>query len=195
VGAVCYVDVGTWEDWRPDAGSFPRAVLGKSNGWPGEKWLDIRQWSTLEPILTARFTMCAAKGFDGIEADNVDGYSNKTGFPLTASDQLLFNTRMAALAHKVGLPVALKNDVDQVAALQPLFDWAINEQCAQYNECGVYSAFTAAGKAVWNVEYRSSSYPAFCARTYPIFGASSMLRDTNLTPTGVRKVCLSASGR
>jgi hypothetical protein len=24
---ICYVDVGSWERWRPDAGRFPRAVL------------------------------------------------------------------------------------------------------------------------------------------------------------------------
>lgn len=46
---ICYVDVGSWERWRPDAGTFPRAVLGKSNGWPGERWLDVRRLSILEP--------------------------------------------------------------------------------------------------------------------------------------------------
>ena len=25
------------ENWRPDAGDFPASVLGRSNGWPGEK--------------------------------------------------------------------------------------------------------------------------------------------------------------
>src|SRR5512142_1630416 len=36
---VCYVDAGTWENWRPDAARFPRALLGAQNGWPGERWL------------------------------------------------------------------------------------------------------------------------------------------------------------
>ena len=25
---VCYIDAGTWENWRPDAKSFPSSVLG-----------------------------------------------------------------------------------------------------------------------------------------------------------------------
>jgi hypothetical protein len=33
--AVCYLDVGTWENWRSDASQFPASVLGSSNGWPG----------------------------------------------------------------------------------------------------------------------------------------------------------------
>ena len=88
---VCYIDAGTWENWRPDASSFPSSVMGKSNGWPGEKWLDIRQISVLGPIMQARVALCAQKGFDGVEFDNVDGYTNPTGFPLTAQDQLNYN--------------------------------------------------------------------------------------------------------
>ena len=100
---VCYVDAGTWESWRPDAGQYPAAVKGKSNGWPGEKWLDIRRLDVLGPILRARLDMCAAKGFDAAEFDNVDGYTNKTGFKLTASDQLAFDRWLAGEAHARGL--------------------------------------------------------------------------------------------
>ena len=76
------------ENWRLDAGSFPASVKGGSNGWPGERWLDIRQLSVLEPIMDKRLAMCAAKGFDAVEPDNMDGWQNRTGFPLTAQDQL-----------------------------------------------------------------------------------------------------------
>ena len=32
---VCYISVGTWEDWRPDAGDFSAPVMGKGyEGWP-----------------------------------------------------------------------------------------------------------------------------------------------------------------
>src|SRR5207245_9378608 len=60
---VCYVDAGTWENWRPDAAGYPRAVLGKTNGWPGERWLDIRRLAVLAPILRGRLALCAAHGF------------------------------------------------------------------------------------------------------------------------------------
>ena len=81
---ICYISAGSLEDWRPDADQFPKSVLGKSlEGWVGERWLDIRQIDLLAPIMTARMDLCKEKGFDGIEPDNIDGYINDTGFPLT----------------------------------------------------------------------------------------------------------------
>jgi hypothetical protein len=154
---VCYIDAGTWENWRPDAAQFPDSVKGKSNGWPGEVWLDIRQLSVIGPILQARMDQCKAKGFDGVEFDNVDGYTNDTGFPLTANDQLSYNVFLANEAHKRGLSVALKNDLDQVTTLLPYFDWALNEQCFDYSECGSLTPFIKAGKAVMQVEYTDDS--------------------------------------
>jgi hypothetical protein len=151
--AVCYVSAGSFESFRPDAAAFPTSVKGKSNGWPGEKWLDIRQIPVLLPIIAARVDLCVAAGFDAVEFDNVDGYTNDTGFPLTASDQFAYNWVLTYVAHARGLSVGLKNDVEQAEALQPYFDFAINEQCAQYSECGVYDSWTAAGKAVLQVEY------------------------------------------
>jgi hypothetical protein len=153
--AVCYVDAGTWEDFRPDAGLYPASVKGLSNGWPGERWLDIRATGVLMPIITARVAKCAAAGFDAVDFDNVDGYENDTGFPLTATDQLTFNEDLATIGHAYGLSVGLKNDPDQLGALQDSFDFALNEQCAQYDECDAYDGWTAAGKAVVEVEYRA----------------------------------------
>jgi len=154
--AVCYVDAGTWEDFRPDAGAYPSSVLGLPNGWPGERWLDIRATSVLLPILQARVSKCVTAGFDAVEFDNVDGYTNDTGFPLTASDQLTFNTDLATMAHDAGLSVGLKNDLGQLAQLQDDFDFAINEQCAQFHECSAYDGWEAAGKDVLEVEYHVS---------------------------------------
>ena len=41
---------------------FPRAVLGKGNGWEGERWLDIRRTDVLEPLMAARIDMCRGEG-------------------------------------------------------------------------------------------------------------------------------------
>ena len=87
---ICYIDVGTAENWRSDYGSFPAGVQGNTNGWPGEKWLDVRQLSVLEPIMAARFQMCQQKGFDAVEPDNTDGFENGTGFPISAAQQATF---------------------------------------------------------------------------------------------------------
>jgi hypothetical protein len=161
--AICYIDAGTWENWRPDRRRFPRALLGRSNGWPGERWLDIRRLDVLLPIMRDRFAMCARKGFDAVEPDNVDGYANETGFPLTARDQLRFNRALARLAHRAGLAVGLKNDLDQAAALRRDFDFAVVEQCFQYDECERTRAFTRMRKPVFAVEYELPR-AQFCAR-------------------------------
>jgi len=100
--------------------------------------------------------MCKDKGFDAVEPDNIDGYTNNTGFPLTAQNQITYNNWLADQAHALGLSIGLKNDVDQVAALQPKFNWALNKECNQYAECGVYSAFTLANKAIFNAEYKDT---------------------------------------
>jgi hypothetical protein len=158
---ICYIDAGTWESWRPDASQFPPAVLGNPvSGFPNERWLDIRQTSILSPIIIGgnpaspgRLDQCHAKGFDGVEFDNVDGYTNNSGFPLTAQDQLNYNTLLANAAHQRGLNVALKNDLDQIGTLLPYFDWVLDEQCFQYSECNKLVAFLRASKAVMEVEY------------------------------------------
>lgn len=84
---MCYINVGTWENWRPDAKQFPSSVLGRTNGWPGERWLYIRQTNVLAPIITARFQMCKDKGFDAIEADSVNGRNLNVRATLELSDQ------------------------------------------------------------------------------------------------------------
>lgn len=175
---ICYVNVGAWESFRPDAAKFPAAVLGKGNGWQGERWLDVRRTDVLRPLMAARFDMCRAKGFDAVEPDNVDGYANATGFPLTAAQQLTYNRMIAELAHRRGLAVGLKNDLDQVPALLPDFDFSVDEQCAQYGECPRLSPFVAAGKPVFHVEYELRA-EQFCARTVAL-GFSSMVKHLEL---------------
>ncbi|MEZ0094344.1 endo alpha-1,4 polygalactosaminidase [Streptacidiphilus sp. EB129] len=159
---VCYLNAGAYEDFRPDHGRYPSALLGADNGWPGERWLDIRQRALLAPLLSARLDMCRAKGFDAVEPDNVDGYTNDTGFPLTADDQLAFNRMVAGLAHARGLAVGLKNDLDQLPDLVGDFDFAVDEQCAEFHECDALTPFVAAGKAVFEAEYALPTSD-FCA--------------------------------
>ena len=176
---ICYIDVGTWENWRSDASKFPASVKGANNGWPGEKWLDIRQLSTLEPIMTARFQMCQSKGFDAVEPDNMDGWQNKTGFSITAAQQLDYNRWIAGEIHDLGMAVFQKNDPEQATQLQPSFDGALNEQCNQYQECASYQAYLTAGKPVLNAEYQSSRYAAFCAADKKL-GIMGALFNVNL---------------
>ena len=50
-----------------------------------------------------------------------------------------------------------------MAELEPHFDWALNEQCVQYEECERLLPFVAAGKAVFGVEYTADPV-RFCPR-------------------------------
>jgi hypothetical protein len=175
---VCYLNAGAWEEFRPDADAFPESLLGEPNGWPGERWLDIRRLEWLGPIMEARLDLCRDKGFDGVEVDNVDGYANETGFPLTAADQLAYNRFLADAAHSRGLSVGLKNDVEQAQALEPYFDWAINEECVRYHECGQLLPFIEAGKAVFHVEYDLEASD-FCPQTAAL-GFSSIRKRPEL---------------
>ncbi|MCX5382877.1 endo alpha-1,4 polygalactosaminidase [Streptomyces sp. NBC_00083] len=175
---ICYVSTGSWEDWRPDAQRFPKSVLGKGNGWSGERWLDIRRTDVLEPLVARRLDLCRQKGFDGVEPDNMDGYVNDTGFPLTAADQLTYNELVARLAHARGLAVGLKNDLDQIPRLLGQFDFAVDEQCAQYGECDKLTPFVKAGKAVFHAEYELTP-DRFCARSRKL-GLSSIQKKYDL---------------
>jgi hypothetical protein len=168
---VCYVSVGSWEDWRPDADQFPASVIGTDyEGWPGENWLDIRQIELLGPMMGARLDLCRDKGFDGLEPDNIDGYTNDTGFPLTYADQVKYNRWLAEEAHARGLSIGLKNDADQVADLLRYFDWALTEDCFAEGWCEDMKPFTQTGKPVFAAEYTDmdASLEHLCPQAQPL---------------------------
>ncbi|MEJ2209917.1 MAG: endo alpha-1,4 polygalactosaminidase [Anaerolineae bacterium] len=182
---VCYLSAGSWEDWRPDADLFPALVLGNDyEGWPGERWLDIRRIDLLAPIMRARLDLCRAKGFDGVEPDNVDGYSNDTGFALTYEDQLAYNRWLADEAHARGLSIGLKNDAEQAGDLLADFDWALTEDCFAQGWCGEVAPFVEAGKAVFAAEYTDElTVKRFLKGVCPqaeAIGFSAILKDRDL---------------
>lgn len=176
---VCYLNAGAWEDWRTDAGQFPDAVKGNAlPNWPGERWLDIRQLSVLEPIMSARLDLCQQKGFDAVEPDNIDGYTNDSGFIISYQAQIAYNTFLANAAHARGLSIGLKNDMSQASDLLASFDWALNEECFYYAECDTLAPFTNAGKAVFNVEYNLTA-DQFCTQANQL-GFNSMVKRLSL---------------
>lgn len=159
---ICYFSAGSWENYRSDAGDFPDSVLGNvMDGWPDERWLDIRQLEVLSPIMERRLDLAVQKRCDGVEPDNIEGYTNDTGFAFTYLDQQIYNTWLAKAAHSRNLSIGLKNDLGQIDDLLPFFDWALNEQCFQYDECDPLDAFVADNKAVFGVEY-SLNTTDFC---------------------------------
>ena len=150
---LCYFSAGSGEDWRPDYDDLDPAALGQPlDGWPGEVWLDVRHPSVWA-VMRGRLDRAVAAGCDGVDPDNMDGWLQDSGFPLAAADQLAYNRWIANQAHLRGLTVGLKNSGDQVPALVDYFDFDLNEQCHEYDECDQLAPFTLQAKPVFNVEY------------------------------------------
>ncbi|HUH97353.1 MAG TPA: endo alpha-1,4 polygalactosaminidase [Anaerolineales bacterium] len=164
---ICYMSVGSWEDWRPDRGQFPPEVLGRDyDGWPGERWLDVRQIERLAPVMRARFDRCRAMGFDALEPDNMEVHDNDTGFPITYEDQLRYARWLADEAHSRGLAIGMKNAPDSVKDLLPHFDFAITEDAFVQGWAEEMRPFIQAGKPVFAAEYDDTGvdFPAACRR-------------------------------
>jgi endo-alpha-1,4-polygalactosaminidase (GH114 family) len=168
---IGYINVGSWEDWRPDKDQFPPEVLGKAyEGWPGEKWLDIRRLDLLAPILRARLDLCQAKGFDAVEPDNMEIHSNGSGFPITYEDQLKYALWLADEAHRRGLAIGVKNAADQVRDLIDHFDFAITEDYFFYGWQEKMQPFIDANKPVFAAEYDDTGvdFAAACRKANEI---------------------------
>jgi len=158
---ICYFSAGSIESDRPDTSLFPSSIKSnKMDGWP-EYWIDISQLLTepkLKQIMINRMDLAVQKGCDGIDPDNMDSYSNNVkkvignGY-ITSQDQLNYNKWIATTAHSKNLLVDLKNDLDQIKDLVDYFDFAVNEQCFQYQECSMVIPFINSNKAVFNIEY------------------------------------------
>jgi hypothetical protein len=177
--AVCYLDVGSWESYRPDADSFPRSAIGRRyEGFPDERWLDVRRFHLFAKALERRFGICARKGFDAVEPDNLAGWENATGFPIGAAAQLRFNRWVARQVRARGMAVALKNDGRQVGQLLDGFDLAIVEQCFQYDECELYEPFVLEGKPVFEAEYELE--PALFCDAANSLGFSAIAKSYDL---------------
>lgn len=157
VRTVCYINAGAYESWRSDKKSFPRSVIGSPlDGWDGENWLDVNRVDVLLPIMSARMDVCAKKGFDAIDPDNTDGWTQRSGFRISPQAQITYQTALAKAAHQRGLAIGLKNNVGQLRQLADVVDFAVNEECAEWDECDEYKDFLASGKAVFNIEYSGS---------------------------------------
>lgn len=179
---ICYISVGSWEDWRPDKDQFPMEVLGNDyTGWEGEKWLDIRRIDLLAPLMLARLDLCRAKGFDAIEPDNMETYTNDTGFPLTFDDQLKYALWLADEAHLRGLAIGQKNASDQVSRLVDVYDFAITEDYFYYRDAGTMLPYVKAEKPVFAAEYTDlpGDFTKFCEQSKK-FNFSAILKNREL---------------
>lgn len=186
---VCYLDVGSWEQGRPDSNQYPESLkIHYDSAW-GEWFLDVtdvfKPNSSLATILRNRFQMCKDKGFDAIEPDNLQNDENAGG-KITLQQQIDFNGWIADLAHDIGIAILQKNGPDKVLLkdrtgkmMVEKFDGILNEECQQYNECAPLSEYPKRGKLALNVEYKKG-LTVDCA-TSDRLQMNSIKKDLNLT--------------
>jgi len=156
---ICYFSVGTFEKWRPDAEKFldiEDLVRDKMDKW-NENYIDITN-PQLKPIMSKRFDLAKEKGCDAVEPDNIDIYMDekikKWKKPISVEDQINYDIWLTEEAHSRGLSIAMKNDVENIEKLLKYFDFAINEECYEYDECGNYvESFIKNDKAVFMAAY------------------------------------------
>lgn len=185
---ICYISVGSWEEWRGDAADFPEDVLGGPlEDWPGERYVDVRARDALAPIWEARLDACAAAGFDAVDPDNIDVYANDSGFALTAADAEAMMRWLAEAAHERGLAIGQKNAPELVPALADVVDFAVVEECLEQSFCARFDAFGDAGKPVFAVEYPASATipTGYCERA-EAHGLSLLLSTPALNGPGWR---------
>lgn len=181
---ICYFSAGSYEPDRPDSDALSKTGLGRTlDGWPDEKWLDIRA-TGVRDLMKARLDTAKSKGCDGVEPDNVDGFDNENGLGLTQKDALEYDRFLATESHARGLSIGLKNSLGLVSDLVSSFDWALNEECLQYDECDTLEPFIKAGKAVFHCEYGKNT-DGICGKAPE--GFSTIVKNLDLD--AFRLVC------
>jgi hypothetical protein len=164
---ICYIEVGaagnyysasdeglavTYYQQLQNAGDLGSAM----SGYP-EYYLNINAPSTLSIIEAMIQQQCAAKGFDAVEPDIDDSYTDATGFDITEADNIRYDEALGAYAHSLGLAWGQKNgdnDPQFSEALEPTTDFLLDEECNYYQTCAIVAApYVQAGKLVLDAEY------------------------------------------
>ena len=155
--AICYFSGGTMQKSRKyDYDDYVKAgvQLPETSGW-GNHYIDIRNKRKLQPLIKARMKRAKSYGCDGVEVDSLGLYVHNIR-DYTKEDTIVFGKWLAETAHSVGIPIGLKNVAGCAEALEPYFDFAVVESCAESpNLCKIYDVFTRHGKGVFIVHYKN----------------------------------------
>ncbi|MEV6413056.1 endo alpha-1,4 polygalactosaminidase [Kribbella sp. NPDC051718] len=193
---ICYVNAfqvqpGEQSQWESDLllrDSAGRLVIDED--W-GEPLLDIRgaKAARVAAKVNGWIDGCATKGYKAIEPDNYDSYERSKNLITTAQARTYLKL-LADHAHVKNLAIAQKNTVDLAQYRTTVgLDFAVAEECGQYNECGDYVDYF--GNNVIVIEYTNTGRTRACSG----FGStlSIVQRDVDVSTPGtsgyVRKTC------
>jgi hypothetical protein len=165
--AICYIEIGSAGDYYSAAGEgIPVTYFAqlkaagdlgaKMPGYP-EYYLNINAPSTVSIIESMIRQQCAAKGFDAVEPDIGDSYTDNTGFGITEAQNAAYDNTLGTYAHSLGLAWGQKNgdqDPSFAKMQEPVADFLLTEECNYYHTCATVTApYLAAHKLVLNAEY------------------------------------------
>lgn len=189
---VCYVN---GFQTQPDEAAFwrkrPDLILRKDgkpvldSAW-GEKLLDTRtpvKRDRLAVIVGRWIDGCARAGFQAVEFDNLDSFARSRGLITRAQNKAMARL-LVTRSHRAGLAAGQKNWSEWNGRTAG-FDFAVAEECGRYAECGSYVRHY--GNRVLVIEYRQVDFAKTCTR----WGSrlAVVLRDRNLSRTGLRRFC------
>ncbi|KAF1816225.1 hypothetical protein P152DRAFT_511036 [Eremomyces bilateralis CBS 781.70] len=182
---ICYFSAGTFEPYVPDAADFNPEDMGDIlDDWPDERWLNVGS-SNVRDIMVKRIVIAKEKGCDAIDPDNMDGYeADGGGIGLKKKDSIDYFKFLATEAAKLDLSIGLKNSIGMIDDVLPSAQFAVNEQCSEWDECGDYSPFVDAKKPVFHIEYPNESSSRASGRSSGLTcdgeGLSTVLKNMDL---------------
>jgi hypothetical protein len=192
---ICYVNAfqaqpGTEDEWGDLLLRDGSGKVVYDEDW-GEAMLDIRTADKRQRIadrVDSWIDSCADKGFDAVEPDNLDTF-DRTNL-LSESNAKAFIKLLSTHAHDKGLAIGQKNTAELASAHKEMgTDFAVAEECAEWNECGDYA--DAYDDHVVVIEYAKANLKKACSQ----FGdrLSIVLRDVDVSAPGsdgyVRETC------
>jgi hypothetical protein len=193
---ICYVNAfqvqpGEQSQWPSDL--LLRDAQGKlviDEDW-GEALLDIRgaKAARVAAKVNGWIDGCASKGYKAIEPDNYDSFSRSKNL-ISTTQARTYLKLLADHSHSKNLAIAQKNTVELSQYRSSVgLDFAVAEECGQYDECGDYVDYF--GNNVIVIEYTNSGRQKACSA----FGSrlSIVQRDVDVSTPGsggyVRKTC------
>ncbi|KAF1964390.1 hypothetical protein BU23DRAFT_492819 [Bimuria novae-zelandiae CBS 107.79] len=189
---ICYFSAGTYEPWREDAGKFTPADYGKKMDEWDEWWLDLQR-PNVKTIMENRIKRAADAGCHAIDPDNIDGYvTHQDGFKYANSVYIDYVKWLSTTAKKYNLVTGLKNALEISQSVLDFVEFAVNEQCHETDpsdadstwDCPDYRPFTAAQKAVFNIEYHNDKAVYCKDPTNPTVNLSTVLKPMGLDTLG-----------
>lgn len=163
---ACSFSAGTLELFRSDISSkwYDAVVPGADLASWDEIWLDLSKLSKIKKVLRPRFNRAKALGCDALELDNVDCFladdcwkSSFSTVEKARKAEIKFIKWLSKAAHSRGMGIGLKNGLEILSSVASKIDFAVNEQCQEYDECNYYEPLIEQNKMILAVEYSKRS--------------------------------------